>query len=346
MRKVLLTLALLGLAVGGANADPSVLADGIFFAHYVPELPYSTDPPAVGWCDAYLDYAVGSVAEVNARIDCATYCPVVWYVLAAWGTEDKTWCGTEFGLGAFDAGLFGFVEAAPCFPVEGLEIPTAGWPGPNEGTAFVVTGDPWMGNWVPVYYFGGYAYGYAAPGDIPLDVDPPTGFAGFGNCLAPPQSFPAYALGSMGINYDGIVPDFPEPPMPWACCFDDGRCQMLTEADCAAAGGIAWLEQVTCEPNPCDQPGACCIGGNCVVNFEEECMMIGGQWLGPNTVCSPNPCPAVCCFGHECVIILEEECLQGGGYWHPEWTSCEPNPCEIYTPADNTSWGEIKAIYR
>jgi hypothetical protein len=76
---------------------------------------------------------------------------------------------------------------------------------------------------------------------------------------------------------------------------------------------------------------------------------VGGEFLGAGTLCEPNPCPAVCCYGdtwHDCMITLQADCEAMHGYWHPEWTSCEPNPCEIYTPAENTSWGQIKAMYR
>lgn len=85
--------------------------------------------------------------------------------------------------------------------------------------------------------------------------------------------------------------------------------------------------------------------------LEENCTLIQGTWLGPLTTCTPNPCPAVCCLQmpsspHGCDIMLRGACVTAGGFWHPEWTSCEPNPCAIYTPADNTSWGEIKSMYR
>ncbi len=351
MRKVLLTLALLGLAAGVASADPSNLAGGVLAAHHIPELPYTTDPPGTGWCDEYGMYAIGSLAEVNARIDVTGYAPVTWYVIAAWEMEDKEWCGTEFGLGDFYGPAFSFAEAFPCFPDEGLEIPTANWPGPLEGTAFVTTTQSWMGNWVPVYFFGGYAYDYQSPQLMALDVDPPTGFIGFGNCASPPAQYEVGMdqRGAMGINGDGIVPIFEEPE-PEACCFETGECELLLEPDCLAQGGVYYGGP--CEPNPCPQPeGACCDIGNCAVLTEEECGLIGGEWLGMGTTCDPNPCEAVCCIDpatqyHTCIITLEDDCAAQGGYWHPEEGSCDPNPCTIYTPTENTSWGQIKEMYR
>jgi hypothetical protein len=350
MRKVLLTLALLGMAVGFANADPSNLEGGVLIAHYVPELPYTTDPPAAGWCAEALNYLPGGPELANTQIDVSTYAPVVWYVIAAWEMEDKTWCGTEFGFADYDPAIFAFSDASPCFPVDGLEIPTSGWPGPNQGTAFVVTGDAWMGNYVPVYFFGGYAYGSFGAGEIALANDPPTGFAGFGNCSAPPAQYACAAeqLGGMGVNMAGAHAMFPIPEPPQACCFDTGECQMLLAADCMAAGGVPQGPDTVCDPNPCEQPGACCVGGLCEVLFEEACGLLGGIFL-PGMLCEPNPCEAVCCYGdtlHECMITVEDECAAMNGAWHPEWTSCEPNPCDMYTPTNDASWGTIKNLYR
>ena len=47
------------------------------------------------------------------------------------------------------------------------------------------------------------------------------------------------------------------------------------------------------------------------------------------------------------VVDCEAQCADMGGIWHPEWGYCgPPNPCDIYTPAEPSSWGAIKAIYR
>ncbi len=354
MKRTSWTLLMLALVAGAAHADPSNLAGGVLLAHHVPELPYSTDPPpgTGDWCAEYDLYAIGSISEVIAQIDVTAYAPVVWYVIAAWPSEDKEWCGTEFGLADYDGYAFSFVEAFPCFPDEGLEIPTADWPGPLEGTAFVTTTAPWMGNWVPVYFFGGYAYAYYGPQVMAIDVDPPTGFCGFGNCLAPPTQYEVDPMlrGAMGINTPGHIPQLPELG---ACCYEYGECQVLLEWECDELGGYLWLPGVPCDPNPCPPPplGACCFVGMCEVLLEEDCVLQGGQWLGGGTGCEPNPCEAVCCTDpaqqyHVCIITLEDDCAAQGGYWHPEEGSCDPNPCTIYTPADETSWGRIKGMYR
>jgi len=355
MRKVFLTLALLGVATG-AWADENNLGYGVFFAHAQDALVYSTDPPAGGWCGQYI--------PITDRLQVDSSLPyigdgTIWYVLAAWelnAGESKLWAGTEFGLGAYNVAAYGFAEAAVCAPAGFLEIPTAGWPGPNEGTAFVTTGTPWSGNFVPVYWFGGYSYYLTGLStEIPISVDPPTGFCGMSNTQNPPISYTVGEpeRGRMGVNAAGFVPAWPGMPEPAACCMPEplGECRMLLEEDCLLAGGEWQGVGSVCEPNPCEQPGACCIGGICEVMMRENCDILQGAFQGEGTTCDPNPCDAVCCFEnptspHGCEIMLEAACAAAGGFWHPEWVTCNPNPCEIYTPADETSWGQIKNMYR
>jgi hypothetical protein len=356
MKKVLLALALLGFA-SGAMADPADLSGGCFIAHYCEPIGYSSDAPALGWCGEYdAMYAITDHTQQINRIDVPDFLPASWFVIAAWDDEEKEWCGTEFGFGAFDAGLFIFGEWNPCYPATGgLEIPTAGWPGPMEGVAFVVTGDPWFGNYKAVAHFGGYAYGYyGANGIVPLAVDPPTAFAGFSNCAAPPEAFTVDAdrLGALGINTDGIyVQPAGYVPPTGACCIGYD-CFIYTEEECIGMQG-EWLGPDTvCEPNPCLPEGACCLEepvGMCQVMLEENCMLVGGEWIGPETTCEPNPCAGeyVCCIGHDCVIVgTQMDCDALGGIFLVDLYSCEPNPCEEFTPVNDASWGTIKGMYR
>lgn len=58
-----------------------------------------------------------------------------------------------------------------------------------------------------------------------------------------------------------------------------------------------------------------------------------------------QPAPeGACCFGPDCVLLTEEDCLAGEGEWYGN-DSCDPNPCPT-TPAESSSWGEIKNLYR
>jgi hypothetical protein len=351
MRKVLLALALLGVATS-AWADPADLTGGVFIAHYEAQVQYCIDP--TDYCALYAPYAISDPSQAVVQLPDDT--EAIWYVLAAWELEAKTWCGTEFGFGDYAGLAFTYYSIAPCYPpTGGLEIPSTGWPGPLSGTAFVATGDPWNGNYLPVYWFAGKAYEYYGPTTIQIDLNPhpPTSFCGFSNCMNPPASFSVAEAqrGSIGIGVAGRPPMFPPPPEPWACCIPvEPWCVMLMEQECLLAGG-EWLgPQYVCEPGLCPEMWACCVGGVCTMMFEENCALVGGTWL-QGIPCDPNPCEAVCCFieltsPHGCDIMLEDECAAASGEWHPEWVTCSPNPCEIFTPAENTSWGAIKNMYR
>ena len=186
------------LGEGWALAQSTDLSDGVFIAHAPSGLEYTSSPPTGSWCGAYAGYApIDSCSEQINRID--SQAPVVWYVLAAW-SGSKQWCGTEFGLGDYDAENFAIWEHGACFPSSGISIPTSGWPGPNEGIALSTTDVNWSGNFVPVYWFAGYAYGEDV---IPLAADPGTGLAGWARCNDHAE-VPADALGGMGLFTDGI----------------------------------------------------------------------------------------------------------------------------------------------
>lgn len=347
MTKAMALALTLGLvAVSGAEEPISYLEGGALILHNVPELPYSTQPPPEGWCMAYDIYGIDTWEEQNNRIDVEGYRPVVCFVLAAWLAEEKEWCGCEFGFDAFDPRIFSFADWGPCFPGAGLELPSAGWPGPLEGIALAASySDPWMGNYLPVYYMAGYVYSYFGPGIVSLGPDPPTDFAGFSNCLASPEAWSAASLGGLGINTDGIDA-IPVEHAIRACCRETS-CTLMTHLECAAVGGW-WLEAYdSCEPNPCDGPdlAACCIGGVCGCLTEEDCALIGGVWMPEFGDCGPpNPCIAVCCREEACALAREDECATLGGTWHPEWITCEPNPC-IPVSVNATSWGRIRHMY-
>ncbi len=347
--------ALVCLLAGPAGADPNDLDCGVFFTHELSPIIYCSDPPSGGWCGEYVPISTREEVDASLRyIELGT----IWFVLAAWEVEGKLWAGTEFGIGAYNTAAYGFAECGVCAPAGYLEIPTPGWPGPYEGTAFVTTGTPWSGNFVPVYYFAGYSYyGTGLSTEIPLDVDPPTGFCGMSNTQNPPASYAVDidSRGRMGVNSDGYVPEWPTCPQDWACCMPDplGACEMMLEGECMAAGGLWMGEGVTCDPNPCPQPGACCltasVPGACELMMRETCELIQGTFHGAGTVCDPNPCEAVCCYGPtggECVITTQANCeALYHGVWHPSYPTCDPTPC-FPSPSGGVSWGNIKAMYR
>jgi subtilisin family serine protease len=199
MRTTIVLLCMSSIVTGSVLADPENLEGGVLIAHFPADMTFSFDPPTGGWCQFYWDsLRIEDCEDQVNRIDTGNQ--VIWFVLAAWD-EDKEWCGTEFGFGEYDADAFVITDFGPCWPEGGLEIPTASWPGPGEGTAIVTTGAPWEGNFVPVYRFTGLAYD---EGLIPLAADPATGFAGTSNCASPPDAWAADSLGGMGLFQDGV----------------------------------------------------------------------------------------------------------------------------------------------
>ncbi|MBX3386069.1 MAG: lamin tail domain-containing protein [Phycisphaeraceae bacterium] len=75
-----------------------------------------------------------------------------------------------------------------------------------------------------------------------------------------------------------------------ACCFANGTCGVITEADCMTAGGSYQGDNVTCMAAMCPQPmGACCVGTMCSVTTSADCTTLMGEFtLGGN--CSPSLC--------------------------------------------------------
>lgn len=238
--------------------------------------------------------------QVN-RIDTSE--PVIWFVLSAW-SEEKEWCGTEFGFGEFDPRIFAIVDYGPCFPDEGLEIPTEGWPGPGEGTAFVTTGQTWSGNLQPVYFFAGYAY---SEGVIPLSIDPETGFGGTSNCLSSPQAWDTEDYGGMGFFENGI----------YACPPGEG-----------GGGGFLAFGQ---------QEGACCRDRQCIVTTEEGCRAFGGEFHPDIPTCDPSPCSS----GREVDILVVDPTGGIPGSFETIWLAiCSSHPGDIIELVDATFVGE------
>ena len=347
MKRVLFALALLGVAVGGANADPAVLEGGALIAHYDPMYIYSDAP-----CDDYYLYPLTVCDDQVNRIDApaGSFVEVTWYVIADFD-EDKVWCGCQFGFSAYNPDVMYFIDSSPCYPPDGgLEIASPGWPGPDEGTAIVVTGAAWEGDMVPQYAFNAYAYNYGAADIVQLVPDPSVAipFGGVGNCASPPEKWDAQ-LGGMGVNMDGVWVCGIEPVYDYVCCVGEACFIVHDEQGCIDLNGEFHPEWDTCEPNPCETYAACCRLGVCTIATSTQCEAIGGEWHPEWPECEPNPCPpfGACCFDQcVCEELFEEECLaQGGMFVGGGEGSCDPNPCPG-TPTEITSWGSIKSLYR
>lgn len=355
MKKVLMVLALLGFVAASAQAED--LSGGLFLAHNPPEIEYSFDAPGDGWCAEYLLYQIGDLGSVVPNyvgefvdgFELGSF-----YVLAAWSVGPKVWRGVQFGLGDYDGSKFYMIDPLACYPGAGLEIPGDGWPGPMAGTALVVTDLSWDGNYLPVYFFGGYFYYYGTPTDIPLTPHPDDGFGGFASDDVPPVEYRAHDYGIFSIMGEGFVPEFPGDPMG-ACCIGEDECIDDTyELECVEEMGGRWMgADVVCDPYLCLLPHACCFpDGSCIDMLEMDCLDIDGEWYGPLNCEPENPCPqpTACCVPgppHECYIVYsEQECMDMEGIWLPDVSECEEDTCDPFTPADDTSWGTIKNMYR
>jgi hypothetical protein len=348
--------------------------------HHPPGLVYSSDPPAEGWC-FFNDLA--GCAENNDEI---TMDPIVWFVCAAFedpaewcGTEfgvtytPYSWIPLEYDVCA-PGGFLTIPTPAWPGPDQGISIATTDtpWTGNFEEVY-------WFGGYG--YYGGVWCLidNPGSPGTVGFSNCAQVEFAagcfgcigfGAGNfgydcCPAPPPPTGACCFpdgtcqvleiddctGQGGIYQGDDVPCNP-CPQPGACCLDNDVCIFVLADECAAQSGDFLGEGIGCgPPNPCEPPpvyGACCYpDGLCEVVESGTCT---GVYLGDDTDCGPpNPCPqpAACCIDHTCYFVLFDECEAMMGVWMGEGTTCAPdNPCDIFTPADPSSWGTIKAIYR
>jgi hypothetical protein len=285
MRRIFLFLFLICACACSTMADPDNLAGGVLITHYVP--PYS--PPLRYPVPCYDYDAVLEIDDASQQLCRTDYVstyqdPAIWYVLAAFH-EDKTWCGTQFGLGDYNNFVFYLIDHGQCLS-NSLEIPTAGWPRPNTGISIAATDEMWEGNFRPIYYFRGYAYMAALYGDytptlIELTDYPGQNFMGFGNCEAPSQTWPAEG-GALGVFTDGVAV---YPQTPGACCDSDGVCEVKLEQECDGE----FVSVTTCDPNPCPQSLRACCDENDVCSLTEQ-GNCDGEWLADEISCEPNPC--------------------------------------------------------
>ncbi|MCK4414687.1 MAG: right-handed parallel beta-helix repeat-containing protein [Candidatus Eisenbacteria sp.] len=241
MRRGTVLLAAMILASFAARAQET-LDGGVLIFHSPPEISY-TDSPG-DWCQHYLDgFAIDNAFDQVNRSDLHED---VWYVLAAW-LGPRTFGGVEFGFADYQPWNYRFSDWGPCCPTGGChETPTVGWPDPNTGVLITADSAPWCGNYVPVYYFLGYAYD--APVQMPLGIHPVSGFGGFISTDEPPLESDAECFGALGFQTYGIA-CFPRPNDA-ACCVGQA-CSITDSVTCAGLGGtwIRWI--TTCDPDPC-----------------------------------------------------------------------------------------------
>ncbi len=320
MRGIFWVLMLTVVITGLANADPYDVRNGVAIAHAPSGLAYSTDPPGPDYCAHYETIAITSCEQqVNTITD--PELQAVWYVLLAW-TESKYWAAFEFGLSDYDPEAYVITQNGICNPPGGAlaittDVPDPVWPDPGSGIALAAQdrteAGAWSGNFRPMYWFAGYAYGTTLvslvkmPASDALSIVPLPGHVGY------EQDFwdPATVAGAMGMNTAG-------------------------KAVCPVA----------------DVSGACCtsFGATCTVLTQAECVALSGTFMGADTVCEPSPCTVLsaCCVETTCVMLSGTDCTEGyGGLSFPGEICLEDGgTIDCSTPADEHSWGSVKAAYR
>jgi hypothetical protein len=122
--RIAIPVVLLACCCVPIHADQTDLGGGVLITHHPPGLQFST---GMDVCEHYASQcAITCCDDQNVRIDLrgAAGKSSVWYVLGAW-SEEKEWCGVEFGFEAFDPAIYVFTAWGPCTPNGGLEVPAA-----------------------------------------------------------------------------------------------------------------------------------------------------------------------------------------------------------------------------
>jgi hypothetical protein len=160
---------------------------------------------------------------------------------------------------------------------------------------------------IPICWFTGYS----AEAETVFRLSARPGQVGvFRDDSSPPQQDPILDFGTLGFGTAGSKRC---PGGLGYCCRCDGRCFVLTEAECMALpGGGGWAANYGCDPNPCGMismdDGACCL---------------------------PDATRRV--YSH-CA------CTMSLGIYKGDFVLCSPTLCS--TPVQETTWGRIKSQYR
>lgn len=168
-------------------------------------------------------------------------------------------------------------------------------------------------------------------------------FAGFENVS---EVFIASVLATANeeqIQFDNIVV-WTAPPGSGGCCPAMGTaCNLRTQNDCLADGGLYLGDDVFCtsEGYCPTRVGACCTpdASACVVETPEGCAVSSGVFADLGTDCGTGGvCPlrtGKCCVenGAECLQVLDDACTGPDTYFHGTGTQCvEGQAC--FVPCD------------
>jgi len=235
MKKFLMALAVLAIASAPALAGPN--AGGTLVVHDT-GLAWTSDAggsfpspaPACGGVDNSIDLDAVMVWKVYAAFP-ETSSPRL--KALSWGTASTV------NVVVNESGLPGAND---------FEITQGSWPTTGSiGQSFFDTQTATM---VECYWFGGYAYG--GPQSF-TTVAHAVQTSVFVDDSTPAQEDAIANFSSLGFGAAGVT-NCPSAPLPGACCFADGSCQMLLADACLAAGGT--FNGGDCTPSLCPPPPA------------------------------------------------------------------------------------------
>ncbi|MBU1701644.1 MAG: S8 family serine peptidase [Candidatus Eisenbacteria bacterium] len=192
MRPVTVLFALCAFV---SSAFAGINEGGVLVVHHDPQLVYSAS------CgDLTLP---GDCSQLNPTA-AADGTPQKWFVIAAFPDDVSDRLNTfTFGLGQYDPENLAMGSWGPCDIIGSpLEVATANWPDPGEGTAVSWAPDCLGGEMVPVYWFLTYAY---SNGTIPLTAHSVQGGA-FVDCTQTAGTDAIMDYGVMGFGVAGNNP--------------------------------------------------------------------------------------------------------------------------------------------
>ncbi len=248
--------AVIVLATCGARAQFGPHANAVLIPHLQPGIEYSAGEIYSGQstlrrcADAIVSGPYDSGEEVEAR--------VFYLILSVENCPGpRGFGGIEFGFEQYDQSAIEITSHGYYCPprAEILVIPTAGWPGPNEGVAITYGGDQRdrirTETILELAWFAAYVYGAET---LPLGIMPSSRVAQIVDGSNPPNidELEEWQLGVLAFGQAGYNPCAP-PNVRGACCLA-GRCQEIYRGDCELQGGVFQGENTDCFPNPCLPP--------------------------------------------------------------------------------------------
>lgn len=128
-------------------------------------------------------------------------------------------------------------------------------------------------------------------------------------------------VGDFDPNMDVDAPACDGKGILGGCCWDNKRCDDVSEATCLMDNG-RWAAALCSQDRACEEPdpepqGACCEAGACEVKDKSAC---DGVFV-KDAACSEDLCPSeeqvgACCAGSQCTVTTEDQCAtaQDGGF--------------------------------